>query len=829
MAESTAAIDGPTIVSLDDIVHKLSLYDISLDHGEDFFSGLANALKHHIDRYDDDIHAHVKQLLSHDDESIRDENKLELITVFSVLRTIRQIDQLLLEPLNADTSRKVSSMLLSFVPLLKYHFQLPVTHNNYALRNFGSLLASRRSNLINPFIKFMSSSVAYLNESTKSETLEKAVALILTLHCFNQDMFNFLAASFKNTTMANDLFFNFNLKSKISSKTQPSIPSVFAVMQRFRMLILLEDSSLASDMKCTNLLLAVFHSSFHKHFLTEFITNILKVQEPFNSLSDTYKIDSSSLFPLAINILESSNSLDLFAMFLFHNPQLFGRIDDNVKSEYPSDKTVSDISMYLLLKASTNLYLNFNILPTTGEHFHSLLVEYNNHNYTSILGISASSNVSTLTISTLIPIFEFYDQNLKLNYLQERDFLTTLKLSLVNLDLNLDSIEDFMNLNSLLIDTGCATSIHALIDKIQMILTIVINKIKFGNGKSFNRIPKDFEALLDLAFIPPVYRSDMSFANNIDLQAPQFGSTFSNLQEIENHSQLIKSNSITLLEDCLTLMLAAKSKIYKFLKDLNMDTNVLRLPDLFTSETQLSSTSMSNTSSYQQDENPLNSFKQNISTKIASFKSNKSLNYKLLNSSISLNIVANLSLLVLSENYKALKSTDHFTDNSLSRLLSEFMYDYSLTFLIIYQEFGLLSFFKKIRELNQENLRLILPSAALVSKLFQTKSTEHNLSSPTTSNHNANTPSPTTSNFSTTATWIHSSNLELISEILYKSVIASNLLRQYVELFDDGQSKPFKSLNKFLKAHPSTLKPSKISKGTVLLDLEYYKQVLTSS
>ena len=308
----------------------------------------------------------------------------------------------------------------------------------------------------------------------------------------------------------------------------------------------------------------------------------------------------------------------------------------------------------------------------------------------------------------------------------------------------------------------------------------------------FNQIPKGLVGSLGIEYIPPVYRSDMSFENNIDLQSSNYGSLYHTYQEFENYPKVISDDSISLLEQSLFLLVSIKSRSLRFLKKLNAESNVLRLPDLFSSEVK--------------DEFTLNQFKQGISTRVGSFKSNKALSYKLLNKSVTLELTANISLLILGENYKLPKLSFQKVDNSISRLLNEFTFDFMLTFLINYQEFGLLNFFKCIRDLCHENLRMIMPSAILLSKLFQVKQ-DNKLDS------SSKTPD-------------FSSSIELIAEILYNSVIASNLLRQFVELFDDGQSKPFKSLNKFLKAHPSTLKPSKIVKGTTILDIDYYKQVL---
>ncbi|KAG0674344.1 hypothetical protein C6P40_001054 [Pichia californica] len=792
------------MISLDEIILKLSMLDMNVDvDGEDnelfesensFFNSIKHYLSVTLESYDPVVNERIKQMLFIKDENTREEYKLELITIFSIIKSIEYIEALLTSTVNIDSARKANTLLTSFFGLFKYHFQLPVYHNNYAFKNFGVLLTSPKINIIAPFIKFMScSNSATFNELNKSENLEKTFSLLLVFHCFNQDLFKFLIEFLSNKSNVQDIIFHFNLKVN-NNKTTISIPSICTIFQRFKILALLEESTLTIDSKSTNLMNIIFYSLFNKQFLVEILMNITEFASYFNNLESL----SENLSSISNKLFLSPTSIDFLTIFIVNDIKNFKMLDNFIKLESSSNKE-KDMSGFLLLKASQNHSMNYNLFVAPDSELLSYLIEYNNANSSSILGISDDINVSELNITTLIPLFEIINQNLKLNYLNERNLLTVFKLSLINLDLNLDSIEDFMNLNSLLIDIGCSLGIHALIDTIQTLLCIIINKIKF-NHPIFNQLPSDYEKCLSFDKIPPVHRSDMSFENSIDLQAENFGTIYQSLQEMENHSSVIETNSKILLEDSLILILSVKTKIFRFLKTLNNETNVLRLPDLFSEENK-------------PDEYPLHVFRQGISTKIGSFKSSRSLNYKLLNSSITLGLIANLSLLVISENYKSLKTNTGIVDNSLSRLLNEFSIDFSLTFLIIYQEFGLLSFFKRIRDLNNENLKMILPSASLLSKLFQVKNAE-------VSHTNNSSPSP-----NTTSTPINS-NFQLLSEILYKSVISSNLLRQYVELFDDGQSKPFKSLNKFLKIHPSTLKPSKISKGSTTLNLNDYKAVL---
>lgn len=791
--------------SLEDIMMKLSINDNENTNSGDFFDSISPDLINQIESYTDQVDALARSLLSVPNEADREENKLELITVFSIIKTIKYIHQLLNDPLTLETSRKIGLLLSSFVILFKYHFQLPINHNNYAFKNFGILLCSPNLNIITPFLKFITLSSISFSELNKSENLEKSFTLVFTLHCFNPDLFKFIT-NYLNTNITKDIFYTFNLNNiAVTSSKLNSFPTVFQVMQRFRMTILLEDSLLTSDTRSNNLLNILFYSSYHKPYLSELITNIININ---NSLQ---KVSQDLLFRMANNCLQNQNYLDVLTIHITSDLTHFQLLDDYVKSDDTTLANLTDLSMFLLLKISSNYLLNYNHFMIPNNELLSFLIEYNNHNYTSILGIAEDNNSSQLNIATLLPIFEIVDQNVKLNYDEELDFLRNFKISLVNLDLNLDSLEDFMNLNSLLVDVGSSLSIHALIDTIQSLLCIIIDNIKFNNYPVFNKIPKNFQDYLGFQFIPPVYRSDMSFENNLSLQSENYGPLFNSLLSIENLSIFKATNSYSLLIDSLTLILSIKSKIFKFLKDLNLESNVLRISDDTNVQDDNSNANIQS----------LNIFRSNVATKISNFKSSKALNYKLLNPSINLSLISNLLILTTSENFKILKSTD----NSITRLLNEFTFDFSMSFLIIYQEFGLLNFFKSIRDLNAQNLKLIIPSSILISKLFQTPA------SPTTTTPSTATPTTTTTSQATaTALTITksepTSSIDIISNLLLKNVIASNLLRQYIEIFDDSQSKPFKILNKFLKVNPSTLKPSKIGKGSVVLDVGYYVDVL---
>lgn len=779
------------MTNLEELIQRLSLHQepgkigLVIDSSDAFFDQVAQDIIPGIPTYTAEVDKLARTLINISDDNEREENQIEFITVLSIIRTINQIDALLNESLTSDSARKLNSLLLSFTSLLKYHFQLPVQHNNYGLKNFGRLLACDKYNMIALFVKYMKECYAIFGEVNKVESLEKTLCLVSILCCFNSDLLEYMRSYYTDVNNVQELSRILKFAS-LPPITKSSIPSLFSIMLRFRSMILLEDSALVNDNKSSNLLNILFYSSFQKSFLNHMIISFNKCQDVLQENTDCEK-----MFEIASDICINPTTLDYLTLLLTSNTSSFYTLDEIAKQEDEGKQKSADIATFLLLKVSKTYLLYYNIFKAPSNELLEYILEYNNTAYASILGLNNTNKLCEISISSLVPIFEFYDQNFKLDYTKERDFLVIFNLALLNLDLNLESEEDFMNLNSLLVDVGCSKSVHALLDIIETILCIVINKMKF-NTNYLSKIPPSFADVLGLDAIPPVYRSDLSFINNIDLQIDNFGVTFKLLRDLDNYSIIKESKSLELLEHALLLTISAKSKVYKFLKDLNNTYNVLRAPDLFNDENK-------------QPEYTLNSFKQGVSTKIASFKSSKSLSYKLLNSSISLCSISNLCLLTLSENYKTLKDSEGVMDNSLSRYLSEFTFDFSVSLILIYQEFGLLTLFKNIRDLNYGNLNLITPTSSLIAKLFQSKSDTKD---------------------SVPAQSIEFSNLDLVTDILRKSVLASNLLRQFVEIFDNGQSKPFKSLNKFLKVNPSTLKPFKISKGTVTLDINYYTNVL---
>lgn len=782
------------MTSLGEVIQHLSLsqvpetFPIDVESSHAFLDQITQDILSKVPTYTPEVNNLTRKLITISKVEEREDNQIEFVTVLSIIKTINQIDALLSESLTSDSVRKINALLLSFTSLLKYHFQLPTDHNNYDLRNFGRLLACDKYNLMAPFVRYFKQCSTTFGEINKIEILEKTLCFICVVSCFNSDLFEFLGCYFTNEENEHDLKQLFDPASS-PQEVKDTIPSLFSIMLRFRNMILLEESALVNDAKSTNLLNIMFYSSFHKSFLKHMILCFDRFKR---LLARTPSCEE--LFDLASDISINSVNLDYLTLFVTSNTSNFQMLDDIAKQDDKGKQKSIDTATFLLLKISENYLLYYNIFKAPSNELLEYIVEYNNTAYTSLLGLNETNNICEVNISTLVPIFELYDQNFKLDFKKERDFLALLNLALLNLDLNLETEEDFMNLNSLLVDVGCSRSIHALLDILQTILCFAINKNKL-NMPYLSKLPKHFEEVLGFDCIPPVYRSDLSFINNVDLQMENFGVTFKLLQNLENHSLIKEAKSLELLEHALLLVISTKSKVYKFLKELNNNSNVLRVPDLFTDESK-------------QADFAINSFKQGVSTKIASFKSSKSLHYKLLNSSISLGTISNLSLLTISENYKTLKASERNVDNSLSRLLSEFTFEFSLNLILIYQEFGLLTLFKNIRELNYGNLNLIVPTSSLVAKLFQIK------------------PDPKESEPKDFEQAEELSSLDLVTEILKKSVLASNLLRQFVEIFDNGQSKPFKSLNKFLKANPSTLKPSKISKGTVSLDINYYTNVL---
>lgn len=724
------------------------------------------------------------ELVQHFDTNIKstqcEDNRIELITVVMIMKITSELRLIANNAITVDTYKTAHTLMISLFGLFIYHFQLPTSHNNFSFRNFGHLLATQETNVFKPFLDILEIDPPF--EHVRIDKFEKIFCLLLIFHVFSKALYPGLLTFLGDDSVDKKLNKIFKFDNQKMDKVE--CPTVIDFYKRFKCILELADSTLITDLKFESLLNTVFFTSFHKICMQRYIQGFKSPTLLEENMPD------ESVIQFALDSVQFTSRKVFVSLTCFQQPSCLSTLR-GITNDTSKNQNVRDAAMFLLLNSINTLYFNSDIFCIDDPVLLSLISELCTKHSHKILGFNNKLTFKlNLTKETLLPLFELRDQNLKLKYDEEVIFLDNLKIALMNINFNLDSFEDFVIFNNLFIDTGCSLSVGSLFDSIQIILISIIQSMKFNNTQVFSALPSTFIDSIGLPFIPPVYRDDSSFESIFDaqLQTSNFGSFFKLLTEsvqlkISQHGQ-----SVNLLEQCLIYVVTIKFKIYQYLSKLNNDTNVLRIISSF-DDTNL-------------EEYEIYKFKTSV-TEIGMFKSGKSLDYKLLTPAIELSMVSNLSLLILSDNYKLLKGYQNIKDSSLSRVLNEYVVSSTTQFILIYQEFGILIMFKMIRTLNELNLNLITPTATVISKILPIKKVE------------------------LTETQVSNDQEALtlsIHEILSHSIISSNLVRQFVELFDDGQSKPFKALNKFLKSYPSTLKPSKILKGTIELDVKEFLQ-----
>ncbi|GME81465.1 unnamed protein product [Ambrosiozyma monospora] len=224
-------------------------------------------------------------------------------------------------------------------------------------------------------------------------------------------------------------------------------------------------------------------------------------------------------------------------------------------------------------------------------------------------------------------------------------------------------------------------------------------------------------------------------------------------------------------------------------------------------------------------------FRNKNFTQLSMFKTGHGLDFKIMYHALELNICATASTIIMQDNLS------HFTNDysasmdplniSVANVLYNLQIDNLRNFLGIYKDFGLISLFKFFQKSMLQDLRLIPCYSQALSDLiiFDSNDFSHsNSSSSSSGNSSSNSGSDSNSSSSNSSTT--TTQQSIILETIQQSNILSNLLRQIVELFDDGKTASFKRMVNYLKKNPSPIKPSKIEKGTAMLDLNKFAKVL---
>lgn len=755
---------------LDALLHRLSNADSLLSTAEivdtlatDLGENQAKEIGHFIDSTRDN----------------KDDEKFELISVVMILKLNNQLLKLNPSSLNQD----VHAIMSSVFGLFKYHFQLPSHHPNYAFGKFGHLLAGR-NNVLFTFLSILDLDSSFDHAKVKCRMI---FTMLLIFHAFSKSLVNGLRTFMNQRDTIAKLSNTFKLDvNQQQSVGKLKCPSVLDIFRRFKCSVPLEVSTFKNDYKYDTLLNTIFRTSHYNLIIHNFINAFGHYQ---TLEIDKFEFLEDKVAALSLNSLKHESNQFAITMRLYHNPQTIEVLDK--LCEFHKSLIVKDAATFLLINSLDQIYTNCDLYQIDDE-FLSLSSKYWNANfkhYHQLLGICESRNFKmSIQLETLLPLFEFRDQNFKLHYPNENILLNNLNISLLNVNTNLNTLDEFVALNNLFIDSGCSLSIGSFFDCLSVLLIKLIHDYKMKRESCFIFLPEEYIKVLSLDGIPPVYRDDISFqsiyANNVNGYV--LGEFFHLMLKTQTSDIANINRAILHMEQALIHTVSIKFKIFQYLINLNNDTNVMRVVDPF-SESSL-------------DEYQIYKFKNTI-TKIGMFRTGKYITYKLLTPAVKLSMISNLASLILSNNYKTFKSYQSVHDSSFTEFLDEYLVSSLAQFVLIYQEFGIIIMFKMIKKLNESNINSIIPTANVLSKLLPMKS------------------------FSNTG---FDSTFEKspLAEVLSQSTICSNLVRQYVELFDDGQSKPFKVLNKYLKSYPSTLKPSKIPKGVVQWNIDDFLRKL---
>lgn len=159
--------------------------------------------------------------------------------------------------------------------------------------------------------------------------------------------------------------------------------------------------------------------------------------------------------------------------------------------------------------------------------------------------------------------------------------------------------------------------------------------------------------------------------------------------------------------------------------------------------------------------------------KLASFKEMGQVRYRLAYRSISIRLKSDMAALIAAENMKEVQDTE-------ANVLSEYLTVEIRQASTIYGEIGILSLFRELLGLCENDIRVVKGVARVLANSLPEKGS---------------------------------------GSVVENSTIASNMIRLFVEEFDDGKSPMFKKMINFLKEHPSSLKPKKRVKGTAVVDI----------
>ncbi|KAG7835394.1 hypothetical protein KL942_005333 [Ogataea angusta] len=720
----------------------------------------------------------AKRLTDADPET-KDKLQLEFVTVLTIIKLSKELNSVLTSQMSELSFQKAATISLAAMGLFKYHFQLQQTHPNFGFKNFGSLLGLEQYNLVKPILQTLVLAPKY--NYAEQELIKQHFTLLVAMHLMNKHMFDALLSSFAQK----DIYTMFTHIFAAESQTHPiASGGLYSLFENFNRCETLAQSSLCED-KDSRTLFGIVFPPHYQRVAAQSVDALLKIDHlcakpdmSFGKLNEVLKL-----------YLENDINSEMVSLYSLHRPALLKTLHKIVDVQSKNVTNLQKISYYLLANISEFIITNVPLINIEDHALLVILLNINNSNYKQSLGITNDSYTYEVTETTMKMLFEIVDQNFKLEYPMELNLLSYLKASLKNLDYNLNSFESFLNLSGLLNDMGSRLSIHALLETVQFVLSSSLNKELFGLVGQSAKIPEQLKHPFGFEYIPPLAKSNFIFENNLNMGddsmkriRAQTKAAFKSLQTGTH----LRVKGTRVLQDCVVLCAIVKSKVYNFLREFNDELGLMK----FSTEQK---------SAVKDD--TMNKFKQKTFTQLALFKSQHGLDYKILNKSVDLNLAATLSSLKICGNFDRfpeLVDSSSLYDRPFCNILYHYQLDSLLSYLLVYKEFGLFSLFKIMKTVLLGDLTLIPIASKMLSNLVGFE-------------NSSNKP-----------------KIQYITSIIHQSDVLCNLVRQFVELFDDARSSSFRQLLDFMKIHPSPIKPSKIPKGTIELDLRQFLQYLES-
>lgn len=474
--------------------------------------------------------------------------------------------------------------------------------------------------------------------------------------------------------------------------------------------------------------------------------------------------DKATIAWLATSCITDNEYKEVFLIYVVHHPDVIQKLS---QVDFGTSE-IGNLTDYFLKSICLELVANFTPLYLGSLGLTSIIKGRLSGIALELGGLNTAK--AEIPKNVFLPIFELVNQNTKLDFMQEQNLLVYLYLGINALD---DYIVDRYTMTDCLLqldELGCSLSLNGLLDDVQYILSYALNEVLVAKMPQLVSIPADFREFFGFDYIPPVRRQDSL------LEAP-FSSEKSVLVDSFTNEELVKQTELVrILKSCIGQNSRLRRKVYRLLSSINRNSGLLV-----------------RTKGCGEEEKEQNLYKYHLNSgyRLAGFEDRELLNYKLAYFGIGTSIKADVAMLVVAYN---LKSFDLTFSSALSRSIS----DTFLSIGSIYMEFGILTMYKIMIEACERSVRLANEAAMALAEILPNpkRNVEEN---------------PRKKDF---------------AMMLQSNTIASNLIRLFVEEFDDGKTIAFKKMINFLKNHPSSLKPKKRERGTVKLDAaEYWKWV----